>query len=96
MGMKSEQPERDSAPQVAPQMVHIDFQPRKKHQVEQAYLPEDIERAVAVEHVESVGPDHHTGHNHAYYVRNLQLRENHRCQQYYCQHYQEDGDGVGD
>ncbi len=56
-------------------MVHVYLQPRKEHEVEQTYLPEDGKRRVVVEYIETIGPYHHPRHNHAYDVRNLELVE---------------------
>ena len=80
-----ERPEQQSAPQIQPEMIHINFQAGKKHQVKQPHLPEQGKGGVVCKYIESIRPDHHAGNYHAYDMRDFQLIEQQRRKKDYHQ-----------
>ena len=70
-------------------MIHVNLQPRQKHEVKQSHLAEDGERTVAVEDVEPERACDNASHYHADDVGYLQLVEYHRGEQDDCEDNQE-------
>ena len=77
-------------------MIHVDFQTRKEHKIENTYLPEDLETHVARQQVETVGAYGNTGKNKPDNLRNLQSAQQQRRKQNYSHHRKEDGHGLRD
>ena len=64
------------------EIVHIDFKTGQKHQVEDTYVAEYFETAVAGQQVKAVGPDDDTGDDKPDDVGNSYAIEQYGCKQY--------------
>ena len=92
---KSEQTKAKPAPQIQPQVEHINLKACKKHQIQQTHLTEYLETAVAVEQIKPEWTHCHTGYNQAHYVRHANHVQQQRRKQDYHQHQKEYQHRVG-
>ena len=78
------------------QVGKIHLKPCQKHDVINTDLTEEVAALVSLNNIESVFTDKHSCHNHTNKMRNAELRENQRRQQYDSQHDGKHGCGIGD
>ena len=90
-----QQAEEEPLAQVELEMIHVDLQSGKEHEVEESDLAEDGEAAVAGEDVEAVGAYDNARYYHADDVGYLESAEQERGKEYYPEDDQEYRHGIG-
>ena len=87
--------EVESAATIALHTAHIQLQAGQEHDVVDAHLAEDLERAVALQHMETVGTHQDAGQDEADDVRQVKPAEQHRRKEDDGQHHEENLRGIG-
>ena len=76
------------------QVLQVHFQTGKEHDVVDTHLSEQLETAVALQDVETVLTDNHTGQNHADDVGDTQAAQQDRGKEDDHQHQEENPGGI--
>ena len=91
---EGEQTEQEATAAAAPQVRHVEVEPREEHDVEQARRAREYDAAVAQHEVEPVGADDGAGDDEPEQVRHLELVEQDRRREDDRHDEQELEDGV--
>jgi hypothetical protein len=94
-GRKNEvSPKHDAGVAVLLEILHVDLQAGREHDVEQAHRAEENKARIALQQVEPVGTDHHAGQDHADDAGHAQLAQQDGHQQDDEQHQRKHEYGV--
>ncbi len=77
-------------------VLQVHLERGEKHDVVDAHLAKQLEAAVALKHMQAVGPDEDAGENHPHDGGDAQAFQEHRRKEDDAQHDEEDPGGVGD
>ena len=89
-----EQSEKQEPPRVFLHALHVHFKSGKEHDVVETNTPEEFERVVAYQNIESILTDGDTGKYHTDDMRNTQFTHHDRSKQNDHQHHKKDKSRV--
>ena len=87
-------PEHQRLRDVLLQVLQVHFKTCQKHDIIDTHLAEELETAVALQNIETILANHHTGQNHADDVRDAQSAQDNGSKQDDHQHQEENPSGV--